>query len=185
MTSICSSAHIEFIAASVDPHRFAIDFAIDFVNKNKSQIRQKAIKFNFDNEEMTNIVFEFIVTNLHKYDAARATFEAFVFGTIEAMNTHSNDALDRSQNVSDEIFEALYEAALQSAATDVFQAPENVEECPGSANLRSVAAVVAGQTSTEIGANIKVSKRRANQKLKQLCDVAQVQFGLNFGDESV
>jgi hypothetical protein len=181
MSNICSPALIELISSPSDLHRFAIVFA----DKNKSQVKQKAKKFNLEKDEMTNIIFEFIVDNLHKYEPARATFEAFVFGAIEASHTYSNDALDRSQNVSDEIFEVRHEAALQSAATDDFQEPENFEECPGSANLRAVAAVVAGQNSTEIGANINVSKRRANQKLKQLCEVAQVQFGLNFGEESV
>lgn len=163
----------------------AHQYFFHFIKKHKSQIRQKSYKFSLHREEIENTIFIFIRHNWHKYDPTRGSFEAFIFSSIERMWRYSNDALDRTQNVSDVFFDARCEIVAQDLISDSYIDPEGIEPVPGGPNLLSIAIALAGKNSREIAAEMKISKRRANQILKKIRDDAKNQFGLNFdGDLS-
>ena len=149
-----------------------------FITKNASQIRRKTYKLGIEIEDAKQDFALFILENAHKYDPARGSFEAFVFGSMEKiMRRQTTDALLFASSLDDQDdAEAFLSKHLVGASIwedDSSQLQPTFSNIPAATALLTLAESISGKSSSELSAIWGVTKRRVNQILKRARDDAQ------------
>ncbi|MDP3844298.1 MAG: hypothetical protein Q8Q81_17320 [Oxalobacteraceae bacterium] len=149
-----------------------------FITKNASQIRRKSYKLGIEFEDAKQNFALFILENAHKYDPARGSFEAFVFGSMEKiMRRQTTDALLFASSIEDqgdaETFLSEHLASESLWEDHLNQLQPTFPNIPGVTALLTLAESISGKSSSELSAIWGVTKRRVNQILKRARDDAQ------------
>lgn len=162
---------------------------LTFLTEHKSQIERKAIKFGLDPDDFAQDVALFILEHGPRHDSSRASFAAFVFGSLEKkVKRKTVNVLRFAQSIDQDFCYSInarcaVESVIAENACPADRSNDQTVQnsVPGAANLLAIADVVSGMSAREIAKRSKRSKRRVNQILKKMRDEARTQFALNFG----
>jgi DNA-directed RNA polymerase specialized sigma24 family protein len=162
---------------------------LDFIPKNKGQIKKKAAALGVDWQDYSQEIALFILERSEHFDARLGSFTAFVFGHVDKrLNRQKNDALYRAQSIDGDCCQSISARhAVESLTAEdagsedsaVGQIVRNM--APGATTLLAVADVISGLSAQDVARKCKRTKRRVNQILHKMRDEAKTQFALDLG----
>jgi len=163
------------------------EFFEGFTARNRGQMRAKSRQFKVELDEIFSSLFVLVSDRLDDFDSSTGSAEAFFFGLLHAQQTrYLRDACSNATTLDDEspsglAFREAVSYAISTASSEpCFTNTNGVRQPAGISSLLSLADAASGKSARQIGNDLKVSRRRINQILKQKREESTVQHSFDF-----
>jgi hypothetical protein len=163
------------------------EFFSSFTARNRAQVRAKARQFKMELDEIISSLFVLVSDRLDDFDPSKGSAEAFFFGLLHAQQTrYFRDACCNAMTLDDEspaglAFSEAVSYTISTASNEpCFTNTSRAGRPVGTSSLLALADAVSGKSARQIGNDLKVSRRRINQILKQKREEATVQSSFDF-----
>jgi hypothetical protein len=163
------------------------EFFTGFAAQNRGQMRAKSRQFKMELDEIVSCLFVLVSDRLDDFDPSKGSAEAFFFGLLHAQQTrYLRDACSNAMTLDDEspaglAFSEAVSYTISTASNEpCFTNTSRAGRPVGTSSLLALADAASGKSARQIGNDLKVSRRRINQILKQKREEAAVQRSFDF-----